>query len=269
MSTPLSTPSWYDLLDVDPAASTAEVRAAWKAAIADLDPTDRRFAALNRAAEVLLDPEQRATYDRLLVGAQGFRQAQPTADEAQPTADEGFRQAQPPGGEADPTGDAARPGPAGWVLAAVGVLAALAVGVAAWLAFLVPADSEVDDATRAARAAAEAAVVPVLSYDAGDLEASRAAAVSYLTPGYREEYEQFFEGVMEQNAPRTGTVVRSSVLRSGIVRSGEERVEVFVLLDQETTNARRTQPSTIKYWVTVTMERVDDEWLVAGLKTRA
>ena len=39
-------PSWYDLLDVDPDATDDEIRAAWKAAIADLDPADRRFRLL-------------------------------------------------------------------------------------------------------------------------------------------------------------------------------------------------------------------------------
>ena len=56
-------PTWYDLLDVDPDASTDDVRAAWKARIADLEPGDRRFDALNRAAKVLLDPASRASYD--------------------------------------------------------------------------------------------------------------------------------------------------------------------------------------------------------------
>ena len=50
-------PNLYDLLDVDRSASEAEIRAAWKAEIADLDPTDRRFRMYNQAAEVLLDPE--------------------------------------------------------------------------------------------------------------------------------------------------------------------------------------------------------------------
>ena len=61
MSAP--TPSWYDLLGVEPDATAGEIRAAWKTAIADLDPCDRRFRMLNQAAEVLLDPRSRAAYD--------------------------------------------------------------------------------------------------------------------------------------------------------------------------------------------------------------
>lgn len=53
----------YDLLDVDESATREEIRAAWKAATADLDPTDRRFRAFNDAAGVLLDEDKRAAYD--------------------------------------------------------------------------------------------------------------------------------------------------------------------------------------------------------------
>ncbi|CAB4771390.1 unannotated protein [freshwater metagenome] len=62
-------PSWYDVLGVEPTADAAEIRAAWRAAIADLDPTERRFRSLNQAAEVLLDEQSRAAYDAELAGA--------------------------------------------------------------------------------------------------------------------------------------------------------------------------------------------------------
>ena len=53
----------YDVLDVDPSATADQIRTAWRSAVADLDPTDRRFRAYNQAAEVLLDPERRDAYD--------------------------------------------------------------------------------------------------------------------------------------------------------------------------------------------------------------
>ena len=59
-------PTWYDVLDVPRDASTDEVRAAWKDRIADLEPGDRRFDTLNRAAKVLLDPPAREAYDETL-----------------------------------------------------------------------------------------------------------------------------------------------------------------------------------------------------------
>ena len=59
----MSSANWYDVLDVDPTASADEIRAAWRSAVAELDPTDRRFRVYNQAAEVLLDPARRSAYD--------------------------------------------------------------------------------------------------------------------------------------------------------------------------------------------------------------
>ena len=53
----------YDVLDVERTATTEEIRTAWRSAVADLDPTERRFRLYNEAAEVLLDPARRASYD--------------------------------------------------------------------------------------------------------------------------------------------------------------------------------------------------------------
>lgn len=61
----------YDILDVDESASVEEIRAAWKSAVADLDPTDRRFRAYNDAAAVLLDADKRAAYDAELAADRG------------------------------------------------------------------------------------------------------------------------------------------------------------------------------------------------------
>ncbi|MBB3087685.1 J domain-containing protein [Nocardioides albus] len=84
----MSSPTWYDLLDVEPDASTAEIRAAWKAAIADLDPTDRRFRTLNEAAAVLLDEEKRAAYDADLAARQEAEVDEAEVDEAEVDEDE-------------------------------------------------------------------------------------------------------------------------------------------------------------------------------------
>ncbi|CAM3336218.1 DnaJ domain-containing protein [Nocardioides dubius] len=58
--------SWYEVLGVARDASTEEIRDAWRDAIADFDPTDRRFGLYNDAAKVLLDAEARAAYDATL-----------------------------------------------------------------------------------------------------------------------------------------------------------------------------------------------------------
>ena len=142
--------------------------------------------------------------------------------------------------------------------------AALAIG--AWI-LRTPSDAEVEEQTRAAQAAAERAVVPLLSYDAGNLEESKKAAHAVLTDRYRKTYDQFFEGVVEQNAPNTGTRIEVNVLASAIARSGEDRVQVLLFVDRPTTNKKTSTPVVYKDQVTLTMVRRGDRWLVDGIDT--
>lgn len=256
-----SSPTWYDLLDVPPEASAAEVRAAWRAAIADLDPTDRRFAALNQAAEVLLDPDRRATYDAELAASRPPepRDDLPTAD--RPLPDDDTEVGPPPA-------RVGRGGVPAWLLVGLAVAVLAVAGVAAWVGVTQPSDRSVEDATSAAQSAAERAVVPILSYDAKHLDESKAAAEQYLTGDYRGEYDRIFDGIIRQNAPSTGTVVKADLVRSGVVRAGDDRAQVFLLVNQTRTNAQDKQPQIYKNWVTVTMEKVDGDWLVAGMTTQ-
>ncbi|GAB6986914.1 J domain-containing protein [Nocardioides pyridinolyticus] len=253
MSTPPASPSWYDLLGVAPDASAGEIRAAWRTAIADLDPTDRRFATLNQAAEVLLDPARRAAYDAQLA-------PQPEPARYPETRVETHA----------PVPDAPAPerrGVPGWLLLALAAAVLVVAVVAGWRFVSEPSDAAVEDATAAAQSAAERAVVPILSYDANRLDESKAAAQQYLTGDYRKEYDKLFDGIIEQNAPSTGTVVQAELVSSSITRAGEDRVEVFVLVNQSRTNKQSQEPQVFKNWVTITMQRVDGDWLVAGMDT--
>jgi len=265
VSAPAS-PSWYDLLGVDSTAGEDEVRAAWKAAIADLDPTDRRFGVYSRAAEVLLDPQRRAAYDAELAAAEPEPE---TAAGDQP----GTRQAadlpvQPAVAVQRPATTRALAGrtvPA-WLLAVVAVLTAgvlVAVGVI-WVK--VPSDAAVEQSTRDAEAAAERSVGPILSYDYQHLDEDQQAADSYLTPDYRKQYDDLFQ-VVKQNATRTQTVVKAQVIASSIVRSGTDRVEVFLFVDQATSNVKDKTPVVYKNQVRAQMEQVGGQWQVDCLIT--
>jgi Mce-associated membrane protein len=257
---PTTTPSWYDLLGVEPVASTDDVRAAWKTAIADLEPSDRRFRVLNQAAEVLLDGDRRAAYDAELLAAELDAHERETA--LAESQEEGEATPSEPVGT--PAG-AARSVP-GWLLVAVAAVAALVVGACAVVAATAPSDASIADATRQAQVSAERAIVPILSYDARDLEASQRAAAGYMTADYRAEYDKLFE-VIKANAPGTGTTVTAEVVASGIVRSGEDRVSVLVFVNRPTTNKQLEQPVVYKDQVTVTLQKVGDDWLVDDLLT--
>lgn len=275
-------PTWYDLLDVSREASTDEIRAAWKAEIADLEPGDRRFDALNRAAKVLLDPSAREAYDAGL-GAEVADDANPSlVDDGAPvltdvevdrersrlmrqrskdqarvrrTREREQRTDRP----ARTSGDVPS-----WLLAGLGVLAAGLVAVTAWT--WTSGEEGDDTAAREAQVAAERAVVPVLSYDHETLEADQRAAQALMTGGYREEYDKLFT-VIEDNAPQTETRVTADVIASGIVRAAADRVQVLVFVDRPTTNKLNAEPVVYKDQVTVAMQLVDGEWLVDDLTT--
>ncbi|SEC38491.1 Mce-associated membrane protein [Nocardioides exalbidus] len=261
-------PTWYDLLDVDRDASTDEIRAAWKSQIADLEPGDRRFDALNRAARVLLDPVARSSYDAehpVVVDDD------PVADEAPAPAS--VDRATPPlveeGAPAPVTGpgsdDATPGGVPSWLLAGLAIVAAGLVAVTAWM--WTSADSGAGgSAARDAQVAAERAVVPVLSYDYEHLADDQRAAQALMTGSYREEYDKLF-AVLEENAPQTRTKVSAEVVASGIVRASTDRVQVLVFVDRPTTNKLSSEPVVYKDQVTLSMQLVDGEWLVDDLVT--
>jgi Mce-associated membrane protein len=242
------TPSWYDVLDVESTASAEEIRAAWRSGIADLEPGSRRFQTLNQAAEVLLDDQLRAAYDAEL--AAQVPPASAVEDAAPPAAELGSGRAR-----SVPT----------WVLGLLGALAAVSVAAAIW-AWQAGDDTAVEDATSAAQSAAEQAIVPVLSYDYENLEADQERAAGYLTADYRKDYDQLF-GVIADNAPSTQTKVTAEVIASGIVRSGEDRVDVLIFVDRPTTNKLTPEPATYKDQVTVTMQKVGEDWLIDNLVT--
>ena len=292
-------PTWYDVLDVPRDASADEVRAAWKAQIADLEPGDRRFDALNRAAKVLLDPAARAAYDaehpeeppveegdpapgtapgpvQGLTDLEAERetarlrrhQAKAEAREvrqrsreqaARRDADVGLT----PGPRAPSTSGGG--GVPGWLLTGLGLLAAGLVAATIWMWFA-GADGGDDSAAREAQVAAEQAVVPVLSYDYEHLEEDQKAATALMTGKYRTEYDKLFT-VLEENAPETQTKVTASVVASGIVRASEGRVQVLVFVDRPTTNKLNPEPVVYKDQVTLSMQLVDGTWLVDDMAT--
>lgn len=250
-------PSWYDVLGVEPTATVEEIRSAWRAGIADLEPGAARFRVLNEAAEVLLDPQARAAYDARL----GASEAAPAPLATRQVGEEVGEQE----GEGDRVPWPPVPLVPGWLLAVLAVGAVAALAAATWTWQRTSAES-VQEAARAAQTAAEQAIVPVLSYDYETLEADQQRARSYLTSDYREDYDQLF-GVISDNAPSTKTTVSAEVIASGIVRAAQDRVQVLVFVDRPTTNKVTPEPVVYKDQVTVTMEKVGEDWLVDDLLT--
>jgi len=325
--------NWYDLLDVDPDATSDEIRAAWRSAIEGMDPTDRRFRVYNRAAEVLLDEDKRAAYDVELAAQESDDEAESTEaepDEAEPdeaVPDEALPdeaepdeaepdeaepdeaepdEAEPDEAEPDEADSAEvvpdvaeapvvlakdaddeaadtaadedsaaaadsvrRPVPA-WLLLSTTLVTALVVAGAVALWWFKPSDQAVADATEQAEQAAQRATPVLFSYDYTRLDADHDAAVGYLTSDYRKSYEPLF-AVIKQNAPDLQVKLHVDLVASGIVRTGDgreadDRVQVFVMFNQVKTDKASASPTTYPAFATLSMEKVDGEWLVDGVE---
>jgi Mce-associated membrane protein len=258
-------PSLYDLLDADESATTDEIRGAWKAAIADLDPTDRRFRAYTQAAETLLDPERRSEYDAEIGAGEAA---------AEPVVSEPEREVEPepePEPEPSPVDAATEPRTVPLrLLVIAGVLALLAVAGTIWVWLQPGASGAVDryddreSAAQQAETVAEEAAGPVLSYDYRQLDDDIARATPYLTDSYAEEYRGLMDDLTQQ-AEQERIVVSAEAIATGIVRSGDDRAEILVFVDQASSRGG-TENQTLEMWVTMTMVDDGDGWLVDDMK---
>ncbi|MDX6373997.1 MAG: Mce-associated rane protein [Nocardioidaceae bacterium] len=259
------TPTWYDLLGVEPDASDAEIRAAWKVGIADLDPGDRKFRALNEAAEVLLDPDKRAAYDLEVAPDETQRPVEPVETPAAKAPDD-----TPDDATSDDADDEAAPAKArgtipAWLLAAMAILVAILVAAAGYLVTQ-PSDNTIASSTSEAQGAAERAATTILAYDYRHLDDDQKAAGALMTPAYQKKYDALFSQIAA-NAPEVKAIVTVDVVASGIVRSGADRVQVLVFVNRPTLRADKTDPTVFRDQVVMTMEKSGGDWLVDDMDT--
>jgi Mce-associated membrane protein len=276
--------SWYDVLGVDRTATAEEIREVWKSAIADLEPTDRRFRACNQAAEVLLDPARRAAYDAEL---EPDEEPEPVEDEPEPAvsldkapADWTTRDWSAPGfSEGEPR-------PEGWLVPAwllIAMAGAVLVLLASALFAVKSADpdvepaawlrgddtTQVEDAADQALQAAQKSVPLVLSYDYRTLERDHDRAVRVLTGEQLTDYESNWNDGIAPNAAKVQAVVETTVPESGIglssVSPDGDVVVLLVVVDSQTRNVKVTNRQTLG--LTVEMVRKDGEWLIQDLSS--
>ncbi|HWU21360.1 MAG TPA: hypothetical protein VN088_07545 [Nocardioides sp.] len=287
-------PNLYDLLDVEESASAEEVRAAWKAAIADLEPSDRRFRAFNDAAGVLLDPAKRTAYDEELANARANEMADEPepgpAVEAEPVAEPDADRpepavslAKPSEPEQDPEPDqvesaedtedaqdeqsASTEGPALWALAAAGVVALAAIVLAVW----VLTRPGVDDSSKQQGAADVTAgsstvehfvsdtLVPAMSYDYRTWRTDLGKFEAYMTPTEAAKYKRGWKALgpqVEQQHAIVASHTPTDAPGTGLTRISDDgtRAVVLAFIDQDVRKLA-TAPFTLKMWATFVLEK--------------
>lgn len=274
----------YDLLDVDEGASADEIRTAWKSAIADLDPTERRFRAYSDAAGVLLDADRRAAYDAELAAERDAAAAAASLDEPeqpeQPAAP--LPVDEPVAAEPTPSGPAARRAPGTVALVAAGVAAVLAVALAVWLTTLPGArgdasakglaerNENVEAAAISAEGAAEQMVGPVLSYHHQTMAADLERRAAYMTDAFRAKTERGWPEITKE-AETQQVVVEAKPAGTALTRvsADGDRATVVVFIDQYVSKAGK-DPFVLRMWATFNLVKVagsESKWLLDDLCT--
>ncbi|TQK73002.1 J domain-containing protein [Nocardioides sp. SLBN-35] len=279
----------YDLLDVEEDATEDQIRAAWKTAIADLDPTERRFRAFNDAAGVLLDADKRAAYDAELAAERAAAEEvadkpgreNSRLDEDASSSNHEFHR--PAGETPAPAATATRgDGPGGVALVAAAVAAVLSVALAVVLVLTPGARGEhsakqlaqgnvrVERAAVDAEAAAEQMVAPVLSYSHKSMAADLDRRAQYMTKAFQAKTERSWpEITKEAETQKVEVEAKSAGAALTRVSSNGKRATVVVFIDQYVTKAGQ-EPFVLRMWATFLLVRAagsDSKWLLDDLCT--
>lgn len=299
-------PNLYDLLDVEESATREEIRAAWRSATADLDPTDRRFRAYNDAATVLLDEDARAAYDAELAAARaddatvdapaedapaGDAPAEvqpaepaPVPDDAvvdEPAEDQPVRDTPVAVAPADDDSSAGaaptRTGPSWRTVVPVAVLAVLSLALLVTIWAMPGGHSDpspherqenAQDAADSAVDAAAAMVPDVLGYDYRTFEEDEQRASSYLTDDFAAERTKLLAG-LRKDVEKGKVVVNAAATGTALTRVSDDgdKAQVVVFIDQESRQGNST-PQPLHMWATFTLVRGDDGgWLLDDICT--
>lgn len=146
-------------------------------------------------------------------------------------------------------------------------ICAALVGVAGWayLTFVVdPRDTAIGQAQQqvAVDAAADAAVA-ILSYGPDTVDADLGHAHELLTGPFADYYGTFTRDVVVPAAKEKKIDTSATVVGKAMTDFSEDRANVMVFLNQSTTTADATEPTTTSTTVRIEMERHADTWLVA------
>lgn len=293
----MSSPTWYDLLGVEPDATPDQIKAAWRDATDKFEPGSGagQFRLFNEAADVLLDPARRAEYDAELAGAAApaatvvtekvtnkitDKAPEPTTEQADDEPEEADRLEAADDRPASPSG----PGRVSRVLAlltttrslaAVGALTVLSLVLLVVVYLTGDLGEKVDEyqAGPEAKAVADRALTAALSYNYQSLDQDLNTATSYMTKKQAAAYEKVYEFVCDPNLDSPATakarkiVAVADVIDTGIVDASTDRVRLLVFVNQ-TVASNGGEPAVRQNQVLATLVKDGDRWLLDGLENR-
>jgi Mce-associated membrane protein len=153
-----------------------------------------------------------------------------------------------------------------WVAVALAVALVAAAGLTSWMFFaLYRPDRATDDAAaQSAIKAASEGTTALLSYSPESLDKDFATAKSKLTGSFLSYYTQFTEQIVAPAAKQKAVKTQAAVVRAALSEIHPDSAVVLVFINQTTQSKDRPDASFINSAVRVTVQKVNDGWLISS-----
>jgi Mce-associated membrane protein len=136
---------------------------------------------------------------------------------------------------------------------------------AAWTLRDVRHERDDQERDRSVLAAGREAAVAFTSYDYRHIGDDLDRVATRSTGEFREQFTKAL-GALTAAIKKAHGVSEGQVLQAGILRSSNESAVVIAAVDAEITNRETKGPSVRRYRLQITLNLVDEDWLIADIK---
>jgi Mce-associated membrane protein len=154
-----------------------------------------------------------------------------------------------------------------FIVGTAGVIFVAALGFSGFSGWQLKQQKEVDDAGRAALAAAQGYAVALTSIETNSVDKNFAEVVDGSTGEFKDMYSQSasqLRQVLIDNKAMSKGVVVDSAIKSAT----KTKVEVVLFIDQWISNVVSPQPRMDRNRVAMTMELIDGRWLASNVELK-
>jgi Mce-associated membrane protein len=154
-----------------------------------------------------------------------------------------------------------------FIAGAAGVIFVAALGLSGFLGWQLKQQKDVNDAGRAALAAAQSYAVALTSIDTNSVDKNFTQVVDGATGEFKDMYSQS-AGQLRQVLIDNKAMSKGVVIDSAIKSATKTKVDVVLFIDQWISNVVSPQPRMDRSRVAMTMELIDGRWLASKVELK-
>lgn len=140
-----------------------------------------------------------------------------------------------------------------------------AIGGAGWTLHQVEEERAADQRESAALAAGREAAVAFTSYDYRHIDDDLDRVAEHATGKFREQFTKAL-GALTEAIKKARGVSEGKVTQAGLVRATPAAAVVIAAVDAQITNKETEGPTMRRYRLQITLNLVDDQWLIADIE---